>query len=52
MDFETEYSQLHFDEDRIKEPIFYIGFKITKALNLIVTDREVRQFVRVLERLW
>ena len=48
MDFEKEYSQLHFDESRFYdnniEFVFYIGFKVKRALNLIVTDREVRQF--------
>jgi hypothetical protein len=48
MDFEKEYYQLHFDESRFydsnTEFVFYIGFKVKRALNLIVTDREVRQF--------
>jgi len=44
MDFEKEYEELHFNESQIKDPIFYIGFRVKRALNLIVTDREVRQF--------
>ena len=48
MDFEKEYFQLHFDESRFydsnTEFVFYIGFKVKRALNLLVTDREVRQF--------
>ena len=44
MDFDEEYTKLHFDEDRLENPIFYIGFRVKRALNLIVTDREVRQF--------
>lgn len=44
MDFEKEYANLHFDEDRLETPVFYIGFRVKRALNLIVTDREVRQF--------
>jgi len=48
MDFEKEYYQLHFDESRFydsnTEFVFYIGFRVTRALNFIVTDREVRQF--------
>lgn len=43
MDFEQEYTDLHFNEDRIKEPIFYIEFKIRKTLG-IITDREVKGF--------
>tara|TARA_R100000654_G_scaffold33203_5_gene58283 strand:- start:2125 stop:2373 length:249 start_codon:yes stop_codon:yes gene_type:complete len=44
MDFEKEYEELHFNESQIENPIFYIGFRVKRALNLIVTDREVRQF--------
>lgn len=44
MDFEKEYEELHFNESQIENPTFYIGFKVKRALNLIVTDREVRQF--------
>ena len=44
MDFESEYENLHFNESQLETPIFYIGFKVKKALNLIITDREVRQF--------
>ncbi len=31
MDFEQEYTDLHLNEDRIKEPIFYYEFKKRKT---------------------
>ena len=44
MNLEEEYSKLHYNEELFTKPIYYIGFKVKRALNLIVTDREVRQF--------
>jgi len=43
MNFEEEYTKLHFDQTRISEPVFYIGFSLNKILG-VVSSREVREF--------